>query len=135
MHEVNAQISLLAQAEAQTALDNQDGIARVESVDGIFIGPADLSASMAYVNNPAHSDVQNAITNAITPISNAGNAAGILTPDTALAKHYLAIDALFVAVGLDTHLLVRHTSALAARLKILNLSQLARFIDRTTCIY
>ena len=42
---------------------------------------------------------------------------GILATDEVLAKHYLALGALFVAVGLDTHLLVHHTSALAARFK------------------
>ena len=39
------------------------------------------------------------------------------SPDEALAKHYLELGALFVAVGLDTQLLVRHTSALAGRFK------------------
>ena len=72
---------------------------------------------MGHVNNSAHPDVQAAIADAIARINQAGKAAGILTPDEALAKHYLALGALFVAVGLDTHLLVRHTSALAARFK------------------
>lgn len=116
-HEANAQICLLVQAETQTALSNLDAIASIEGVDGIFIGPADLSASMGHVNNPAHPDVQAAITDAIARINRADKAAGILTSDEALARHYLALGALFVAVGLDTHLLVRHTSALAERFK------------------
>ncbi len=116
-HEANAQICLLVQAETQTALDNLDAIASVEGVDGIFIGPADLSASLGHVNNPAHPAVQAAIEDAMARINKAGKAAGILTTDEALAKHYLALGALFVAVGLDTHLLARHTSALAARFK------------------
>ncbi len=116
-HEANAQICLLVQAETQTALDNLDAIARVEGVDGVFIGPADLSASLGHVNNPTHPAVQAAIADAMARINKAGKAAGILTTDEALAKHYLALGALFVAVGLDTHLLARHTSALAARFK------------------
>lgn len=116
-HEANAQICLLVQAETQTALNNLDEIACIEGIDGIFIGPADLSASLGHVNNPTHPDVQEAIADAIARINKAGKAAGILTPDEALAKHYLALGALFVAVGLDTHLLVRHTSALAAQFK------------------
>ena len=115
--ESNAQICLLVQAETQTALDNLDAIASIEGVDGIFIGPADLSASMGHVNNPTHPDVQAAIADAIARINKAGKAAGILTPDEALAKYYLELGALFVAVGLDTQLLVRHTSALAGRFK------------------
>ena len=105
------------QAETQQALDNLDAIAATEGIDGVFIGPADLSASMGHVGNPGHPDVQAAIEDAFRRISQAGKAAGILTPDEPLAKHYLELGALFVAVGLDTALLVRHTSALASRFK------------------
>ena len=116
-HEANAQVCLLVQAESQTALDNLDAIAAVDGVDGVFIGPADLSASMGYVGQLTHPKVLAAIDDAIAHINSAGKAAGILTTDETLAKHYLGIGALFVAVGLDTNLLVRHTSALASRFK------------------
>jgi len=116
-HEANAQICLLVQAETQTALDNLDAIAATEGVDGVFIGPADLSASLGHVANPGHADVQAAIEKAIVRILKAGKAVGILSTDETLARHYLDMGATFVAVGLDTNLLVRHTSALAARFK------------------
>ncbi|OOG53484.1 4-hydroxy-2-oxoheptanedioate aldolase [Polaromonas sp. C04] len=116
-HEANAQTCLLVQAETQTALSHLDAIAATEGVDGIFIGPADLSASLGHVANPGHPEVQAAIEDAIRRITRAGKAAGILTPDEAQARHYLALGATFVAVGLDTNLLARHTSALAARFK------------------
>lgn len=116
-HEANAQVCLLVQAESQTALDNLEAIAGVDGVDGVFIGPADLSASMGYVGQLTHPKVLAAIDAAIERINRAGKAAGILTTDETLAKHYLALGALFVAVGLDTHLLVRHTRELAARFK------------------
>lgn len=115
--EANAQMCLLVQAESQTALDNLDAIAAVDGVDGVFIGPADLSASMGYVGQLTHPKVLDAIEDAITRVNRAGKAAGILTTDETLAKHYLALGALFVAVGLDTNLLVRHTTALVARFK------------------
>lgn len=116
-HEANAQVCLLVQAETRTALDNLDAIAATEGVDGVFIGPADLSASLGHVGNASHPEVQAAIADAIARILQAGKAAGILTPDEALARHYLSLGATFVAVGLDTGLLARHTSALAARFK------------------
>lgn len=115
--EANEQICLLVQAESQLALDNLDAIAAIDGVDGIFIGPADLSASLGYVLEPTHPVVQAAIEDAIRRIVKAGKAAGILTPDETLARHYLDLGATFVAVGLETNLLVRHTSALAARFK------------------
>ena len=116
-HEANAQVCVLVQAETQTALSNLEAIAHVEGVDGIFIGPADLSASMGHPGNLTHPDVLAAIASAIARINAAGKAAGILSADEALAQQYLDLGALFVAVGLDTNLLVRHTSALATRFK------------------
>ena len=116
-HEANAQVCILVQAETQTALNNLDAIAAVEGVDGVFIGPADLSASMGYVGQLTHPNVQAAIVDAISRINRAGKAAGILSADEDLAKHYLELGAMFVAVGLDASLLARHTSALAARFK------------------
>ena len=116
-HEANAQVCVLVQAETQTALNNLDAIAAVDGVDGVFIGPADLSASMGYVGQLTHPVVQAAIVDAITRINKAGKAAGILATDEALAKQYLDLGALFVAVGLDASLLAKHTSALAAHFK------------------
>jgi len=115
--EANAQVCLLVQVETRQSLDNLDAIAAVDGVDGVFIGPADLSASLGHVGNPGHPDVQAAIADAIRRINNAGKAAGILTPDEALARKYLELGATFVAVGLDTNLLAKATSALAARFK------------------
>jgi 4-hydroxy-2-oxoheptanedioate aldolase len=115
--EANAQICLLVQAETRLALSNLDAIVAIEGVDGVFIGPADLSASMGHVGNPGHPEVQGAIEDAITRVSRAGKAAGILTADTTLARHYLDLGATFVAVGLDTQILVRGTASLVAQFK------------------
>lgn len=115
--EANAQVCLLVQAESREALKNLDAIAATPGVDGVFIGPADLSASLGHVGNPGHPEVQAAIEDAIARILRAGKAPGILTPDETLARHYLSLGAVFVAVGLDTQILVRQTSALAARFK------------------
>jgi 4-hydroxy-2-oxoheptanedioate aldolase len=115
--EANSQVCLLVQAESREALANLDAIAGVEGVDGVFIGPADLSASLGHVGDSNHAEVQAAIEDAIARIQRAGKAAGILTPDETLAQKYLELGALFVAVGLDTNLRVRSTNALAARFK------------------
>jgi len=117
VHEANAQACLLVQAETRTALAHLDAIAATEGVDGVFIGPADLSASMGHVGNPGHPEVQTAIEDALARILSAGKAAGILTSDAAQARRYLELGATFVAVGLDTSLLAQATSTLAASFK------------------
>ena len=113
----NEEVCLLVQVESRQALHNLDAIAATPGVDGVFIGPADLSASMGHVGNATHPEVQAAIEDAIARIRQAGKAPGILMADEALARRYLSLGAVFVAVGLDTQILMRQTSALAARYK------------------
>ena len=111
------EICLLVQVETQSALDNIEAICAVEGVDGVFIGPADLHASMGYVGEVANPKVKPLIDDAIRRIRKAGKAPGILTPNEADAKHWLECGALFVAVGADVGILARGAEALAARFK------------------
>lgn len=113
MDEANDEVCLLLQAETKTAIGNLAAICAVDGVDGVFIGPADLSASMGYPGHPEHPEVQAAIEGAIRTINAAGKAPGILTPDVALARRYLAMGARFVAVGVDVLLLAQATRQLA----------------------
>ncbi len=113
----NAQVCLLVQVETFQALHNLDAIAATPGVDGVFIGPADLSAAMGLVGQPAHPTVQAAIEDGIARIVKAGKAAGVIATDEALARHYLACGATFVAVGVDAMLLMRASRDLAARFK------------------
>ena len=101
------------QVETVEGLRNLDAIAGTPGVDGVFIGPADLSASMGHVGNAGHPEVQAAIDQAIGQIVAAGKAPGILTVDNTLAQHYFSLGAQFVAVGLDTQVLMKHASGLA----------------------
>ncbi len=115
--EANDRACLLVQAETVAGLKNLDAIVATEGVDGVFIGPADLSASLGHVGNAGHPEVQAAIEDAILRIVRAGKAAGILTSDEAQARRYLELGATFVAVGLDSALLARSARSLAASFK------------------
>jgi 4-hydroxy-2-oxoheptanedioate aldolase len=105
------------QAETREAIANLDAIAATEGVDGVFIGPADLSAAYGHVGNPGHPEIQALSEDACKRSRKAGKAAGILTPDEAQARKYLDMGYTFIAVGLDSNILVRGTSALAAKFK------------------
>ena len=117
VHHANGQMCLLVQAETTLALQNLGSIAAVDGVDGVFFGPADLSASMGYRGQANHPEVQQAILNGIATVRAAGKAAGILMADKAMAQMYLDAGAQFVAVGVDTTLLVRAATDLAAHFK------------------
>ncbi|MBM7344827.1 4-hydroxy-2-oxoheptanedioate aldolase [Pantoea coffeiphila] len=109
------QICTLVQIETRKGVENLNEILAVDGIDGVFIGPADLSADMGFAGDPRHPQVQAAIAGAIKTIRAAGKAPGILMADEALARHYLELGALFVAVGVDTTLLARTAEALAAK--------------------
>jgi 4-hydroxy-2-oxoheptanedioate aldolase len=113
LNEANDEVCLLVQAETKTALGNLAAICAVEGVDGVFIGPADLAASMGHRGNPGHPEVQAAIEQAIATIVASGKAAGTLTGDVAAAKRYLELGARFVAVGIDITLLAQASRRLA----------------------
>ncbi|MGC0022508.1 aldolase/citrate lyase family protein, partial [Enterobacter asburiae] len=115
LQQANDAMCVLVQIETREALKNLPQILDVEGVDGVFIGPADLSADMGFAGNPQHPEVQAAIEQAIAQILSAGKAPGILMANEPLAKRYLELGALFVAVGVDTTLLARSAEALAAR--------------------
>ena len=98
-------------------LDNLDAIAAVAGVDGLFIGPADLSAAMGHRGNPGHPDVAAAIEDAIRRVRQAGKAVGILSADPTLARRYIELGAHFVAVGVDTTVLMKGLQSLAGQYK------------------
>jgi 4-hydroxy-2-oxoheptanedioate aldolase len=117
LHRSDDEMCLFVQVESVNALANLDSIAAVDGVDGVFFGPADLAASMGLLGRPSDPAVQAAIIQGIAAVKAAGKAAGTLTSDRALAREYLKAGALFVAVGVDTTILVSSARALAAEFK------------------
>src|SRR5258705_4535736 len=62
------EICVLVQVETQGALDNIEAICAVDGVDGVFIGPADLHASLGYTGEIANPKVKPLIDEAIRRI-------------------------------------------------------------------
>ncbi len=109
----NEEICLLVQVETAEALDNIEAIAAVDGVDGIFIGPADLAASMGHAGAPGHPVVKAAILAAIKRIVAAGKPAGILSLDQSFLKDAVAAGTTFTAVDVDSAILLRGARDLA----------------------
>ncbi len=117
LKEANQRVCLLVQVESAKALAQIDAIAAVEGVDGVFIGPADLAASMGHLGNPAHPQVRAAIEHGLTRTLAAGKAPGILAVDETLARRCIELGARFVAVGVEAVLLAQASRALLQRFK------------------
>ncbi|MCK9909163.1 4-hydroxy-2-oxoheptanedioate aldolase [Microbacteriaceae bacterium K1510] len=113
----NEEICVLVQVETREALKELEAIAKVDGVDGVFIGPSDLAASLGHIGNPAHPEVQAAIKDAVTRLKAAGKPAGILTGNEDEARRYIEWGYLFVAVGVDVGLLAKNADALAKKFK------------------
>jgi len=108
-------VCVLVQAETMTAVGQIEEIAKVEGVDGIFIGPADLAASMGHIGNTQHPEVQAAIFDAGARIKRAGKAPGFLSLREDETRRVLAGGFVFVAVGTDVALFARQVDALAQK--------------------
>ena len=111
------EICVLVQVETGVALGHLEAIAKVEGVDGVFIGPGDLSADLGYLGKLTHPDMTAVIDDTIERIKAAGSIPGILINDEALAKRYIEAGCLFTAVGGDVGILARGAEQLAQRFK------------------
>ncbi|MEB7540739.1 2-dehydro-3-deoxyglucarate aldolase [Pantoea anthophila] len=114
---INDNITVLVQIETRQAVDHIDAIAAVDGVDGIFVGPGDLSAALGYLGQPAHPEVLDVIKHIFDRARAAGKPAGILAPVEADARRYLEWGATFVAVGSDLGVFRSATQALCDKFK------------------
>lgn len=111
------ELCVLVQVETKRSLDAIEEIAAVEGVDGIFIGPGDLSASLGHPGELFHPEVVAAVEDAIKRVAAAGKPAGVLTYDIPFARRCMELGSLFTAVGADLAILVRGVERLAGEFK------------------
>ena len=115
LQQANRQMCLLVQVETLRGVENLEAIAAVDGVDGVFIGPADLSAAMGHLGDLGHPEVVAAVDDGVRRIRAAGKAAGIVTVDETEAQRYLDAGCNFVGVGVDSVLFVDALRGLAGR--------------------
>lgn len=94
------EICIITQCESRAGLENLDEILTIESLDGVFIGPADLSANYGFASmtDPTFTKMW---FDAIARIKAAGKFAGTLTPNREYALKSFEAGADFVAVEVD----------------------------------
>ena len=111
------ELCLLVQVETRVALDSLEAIAAVDGVDGIFIGPGDLSASLGHPGELFNPEVVAAVEQAITRVCAAGKPAGVLTFDTGFARRCMELGTRFTAVGADLSILLRGAEHMVSEFK------------------
>ncbi|MDN4476298.1 HpcH/HpaI aldolase/citrate lyase family protein [Demequina sp. SYSU T00192] len=113
--DADAYVSLFVQVETAEAVDAAAEIAAVDGIDGVFVGPSDLAASMGLLGQQTHPDVVAAVLRAFDAVREAGKPVGVNAFDPAAAQEYIEAGATFVLHGADVGLLARGSEALAAR--------------------
>jgi 4-hydroxy-2-oxoheptanedioate aldolase len=106
-------VSLFVQIETAEAVRNAGEIASIDGVDGVFVGPSDLAASMGRLGLQTHPEVVTAVESAIAAASASGKPAGVNAFDPVACRRYLSLGARFVLVGADVALLARASERLA----------------------
>lgn len=111
------QVCVIVQIETRRGIENAAAIAAVPGVDALFLGPSDLSASFGLRGQPGHPEVVAAMDATVATALAAGKGAGSLLSDETLARRFIDRGCSFMAVGVDTSLLVRATGDLAAKFR------------------
>ncbi|AOY73093.1 HpcH/HpaI aldolase/citrate lyase family protein [Arthrobacter sp. TES] len=108
-------ISLTVQIESGAAAEVVEEILAVDGVDGIFMGPSDLAASMGLLGQQEHPEVRAVVEHCIKAAQAAGKPAGVNAFNEATARSYLDAGASFVLVGADVAVLARASEGFAAK--------------------
>ncbi|PYQ00357.1 MAG: 4-hydroxy-2-oxo-heptane-1,7-dioate aldolase [Acidobacteria bacterium] len=105
LQRANDEMCVLVQVETREALGQLEAIAAVDGVDGIFIGPSDLSAAMGLLGGNRSPEMQTVFADAAARATRAGKPIGILAPVEEDARRFLDMGYRYVALGSDAGLL------------------------------
>ncbi len=100
-------LAVIVQLESPQALDNLEAIAQVPGVDALFLGPADLSATMGLPGRSTHPSVTQALTDAVRRARTLAKPVGIIGDTPEMVAQYRAAGFDFVAITCDIGLMMR----------------------------
>jgi 4-hydroxy-2-oxoheptanedioate aldolase len=114
---VEDELCIIVQIETRKGMANLEEIAAVAGIDGLFFGPADLSAGIGLIGQLSHEKVHEILLEGLERCRAAGKPAGILTGIEADAKKFIDAGYTFVAIGADQGILAKESVALRRRFK------------------
>lgn len=113
----NSETLLIPQCETKGCLENIESIVKIKGVDGIFIGPYDLSIGMGKPAQFDDPEFIGAIARVLKACKDAGKFSFIYTGSNAAAKQYLNDGFDGVAISMDVSLLINSYKALIKNIK------------------
>jgi len=113
----NRGMSVIAQLETPQAIERLEDIAAIEGVDALFLGPADLSASMGHLGHFTHPAVMDLMAQAVRRCKGLGMPVGTVGGTPEVVAQYRAVGFDYVAIASDLSLLMRSAQAAIAALR------------------
>jgi 2-keto-3-deoxy-L-rhamnonate aldolase RhmA len=113
----NQDITVIVQIEHIDAVANIEKILAVPGIDGLFVGPYDLSASMGKTGLTTDPEVQEAISKVKQAATRANLPLGIFGPTAETVHPYIRDGYTLIAVGIDTMLIGKAVKEMVAALK------------------
>ena len=117
MEEANRETLLFPQCETAECLDQIEDIAAIDGVDGIFVGPMDLSISLGCPLQLEAPAVQQAIARILRACKANGKVSMIFAGDAPAARHLVEMGFDSVAVGADIFQLIQAYQTLYQQLQ------------------
>ena len=115
--ECNRETMLFPQCETLGCLRDIESIVKLEGVDGIFVGPYDLSTAMGKPGAFKDDEVSGAIQRVLNACKAAGKVSMIYADNTETANHYLEKGFDSIALCMDTILIIRAMRQLIGEIK------------------
>lgn len=106
-------VSVIVQIETPEGVEHAEELASVPGIDGTFVGPSDLAASMGLIGQQTHPDVVAAVKHAFAGVHSAGKPVGVNAFDLDAAAEYAESGADFMLVGADVTIVARASEELA----------------------
>ena len=117
MDRCNRETLLIPQCETAGCLAHIEKIAATEGVDGIFVGPLDLSIALGCPMELDAPPMREALKRVVDACKAAGKLTMIFCGDTAAAKARLAAGFDSVTLGLDVLTLIQSYRAMAEEIR------------------
>ncbi len=110
----NRDIKIIAQIETAASVENVQAILEVEGVDGVFMGPYDLSGSYGVLGQFDHPLMKSAYQKVLAACDKTSKLAGIhvVAPDLGQVQERVSQGFNFVALSLDVTILTTYGKAL-----------------------
>ncbi|MEP6702849.1 MAG: HpcH/HpaI aldolase/citrate lyase family protein [Betaproteobacteria bacterium] len=117
LKEANAEVMVTVQLETMGAVEKIEQIAAVDGLDGLFIGPADLAASMGLLGDMNHARVQEALERGAKFCNSIGKPIGIVAGTPDMAKRFVDYGFDHVAVGVEVGMMVSRANEYLASMR------------------